>query len=167
MPIGAAQGEWDDPAGDHEVGHTANSQFDDASYTWTPGSSTGWYPVADLRKVRIHEDAPDTITFEVQVEARELTGREPHPVDIVGFNFNFRHHGLDRQMTIWWDLNDDRADGVLRTISDNRSRIDEEFEAQPLEEAPGWKVVIPKFKFRDAEKIPLRKGDLLEDVRVV
>lgn len=164
VPLGAAEGEWQDPAGDHEVGHTAYSQFDDASYTWTPGGSTGWYPVVDLRKVSITEEAPETITFAVETAANKLAGNEPHPVDYVRFIFDFQFHGQSRSMVILWSLQEERAAATLRTMADNRSRLDETFLAVPLDDVPGWKVEIPKFKFRDAEKIPLRRGDVLETI---
>lgn len=167
VPILAAQSAWDDPEGDHEVGFTTESQSNDASYTWTPGSSTGWYPIADLRAASIYEETPDTITFEVQTASDRPSGNEPHPVEYVRFTFFFRHHGLDRSVLLTWYLERDAAKATLRTIADNRSRIDEEFDAVRLENAPGWKVVIPKLLFRDGDRVPLRTGDVLEDVRVV
>lgn len=164
MPSAAAAA-WDDPAADHEVGYTALSQFDDGSYVWSPGEETGWYPQVDLVGASITEPNAETIRFEVEVASKEPEGSEPHEMEYTRYEFRFTYHGQNRSllMTHIWEL--DMAVGSLRAMDGDRWRTD--FSATGNATETGWYVDVPKFDFRDARLVPIRAGDVLEDIRVV
>ncbi len=164
LPATVDAASWEDPLEDHEVGYTAGSQFEDDSYVWSPGEQTGWYPYVDLVGASVEEPTDDTIRFGVDVVSTDAEGSEPQEVDALRFEFLFTYHGENRSVLLTHIVSSGETVASLRTLDGDRWRVD--FTVEAVQAEDGWYVDIPKFQFRDARLVPLRAGDVLEDVRV-
>lgn len=156
---------WDDPAGDHEVGYIV-ARGDQGETVWLPEAPEGWYPDVDLVDAGIGNETEDTLTFFFEVAGEEPDATEPDGPGALQYSMEFTFHDELRRIVVVRYPQWDWLFAGLQHQEMEEWVWDRGLPVEPLEDAPGWRVVVDKWGLRDSRMIPAMTGDRLRDIRI-
>src|SRR5688572_1707085 len=139
-------GAWGDPAGDHQVAYVAAGGVEPQ---WFDASPAGWYPPLDVVRAEFVQETEGLLVLEVEVAGLEAGAGEPETFEAFDYVLDFTLRGEHRRGVLmhapafdftFFSLQhpEEDPDGSVRWVWDTG------FPVEPLEDAPGWRVVLEK-----------------------
>ncbi len=160
---------WDDDTSDQRLGYATHYENGEPSYHWVDAGEQGWYEVVDIVSATVDETASD-IVFTL-IPAGTGTDGPPAGPEFNEFvhGFSYEYKGETRHVAFFTDRGDTPIIAHARSFEIFGSNI--VFPSGWLRPAMeldggGWRGSLPKDTFRDENQIPMREGDVMEDIRV-